>query len=375
MERHHQRRGSAGEWNNSTISAITLDTILSDISCVDLRYSPDLCQGGTSPFEFNNNTSHAAEIAKKKKQIAMRGRIMAMDALKIMPVTSHKERQQHADAEMMPPMPVRKPSDTASQVDTMISSEERFVQSVGIDPAAEASSSSLSTKSDEHDTPVMPRRRLSPEFTNPTRCSPIRHSFQHRSGTIHLDDIVLSEFNDDGREVEEISVITPPNPPNNSGPSNMDYTFGGVYSLTDTVIHSSSALPHGSTLGSPCFARWEPEEGRFPSRKTVTRRNEQAGHGRPARQPNSTMKVIRESSSAGSVISMGEGGIIYIGKDDCPRRNAKWSGGRVDIYVHAVDTTTKGDNNFASSPFSTLHSSSSSSHAAPRLPRRIPSST
>jgi hypothetical protein len=194
----------------------------------------------------------------KRKQAAMRGRSLAMEALKFMTGRNAEDRNgsvQRNGSEVMPAMPIRKASMNPVEPVASVSndtSDERF------------QASSLDNRS-EHGTPVIPPRQSS------------------------------------NRLEEEMMTAKSNIPLSNASCTNFKPSQLSLVSYAST-IHTPSLLSTISPLSNLYLERWDPEIGieHFRTSRSCARCNRWNDNNlnhtsvTPAKQENSSMKVIRE---------------------------------------------------------------------------------
>jgi hypothetical protein len=293
----------------------------------------------------------------KRKQTAMRGRSLAMEALKFMTHDRNDFYQRKGSAEAMPAMPIRKASvNLAGPVESASkdTSEERF--------QASSLESFCKTKKNQsvHGTPVIPQRHPSEVIESP-RVTPSKRLAEEKTTV--------------GSQVPLLNVSS-----TNVKPSQLSF-----HSYASTM-HTSPLLSTISPLSNVCLERWDPEVGVEHSRTSIRsithnrwNNNDHDQRGvTPAKQNSSSMKVIQESSKEEDdhfVQSVQEDfeTTIIMGCDDGQRTTLPVRIREQDIGVVSspsspicsMDTGSGGTNNNSSCK--------SNPFAPPRQPRRKPS--
>jgi hypothetical protein len=323
----------------------------------------------------------------KRRQIAMRGRSLAMESLKLVTVMNHQERngsiQRNDSAEMMPAMPIRQVSkNLVEQIgavvppSNIITSEERFRAST-LDSCCEVDGD-LKNRS-QHGTPVMPQRRPSKGGNNnESQRGAVETTF------IEEEDVVTFLSTQVPCSIKTTSTIF------NSSPLSL-------VSCDSTIDDSSSRLSPKFSFSSPCLGRWDPEEGTQSPRKTLNggiyrRRNichdhEPAGVT-PTKQKDSNkstvVKIIPETSSSKTrdneymVYCYQKDGIDSTCMTSCGYRQTT----PVNVRIRQQQQQQQADIDFvptaslsplSSSTDSSSNSNSSNPSAPPRQPRRVSS--
>jgi hypothetical protein len=272
----------------------------------------------------------------KRKQAAMRGRSLAMEALKFMTTRNAKDRNgsvQRNGSDVMPAMPIRKASMNLVEPVASVSndtSEERF------------QACSLDNRS-EHGTPVIPPRQSSYRLKEEMMTAKSNVPFSNASST--------------NFKPSQLSIVS--------------------YAST---IHTPSLLSNISPLSNLYLERWNPEVGieHFRTSQSCDRWNDNDLNQTsvtPAKQKNSSMKVIREC------FKEKDDHVVHCEQEDgfgSPFMMDCWDGQRTSVFVRIRQQ----DIGIVSSPSSLLFpmetcsrrssysSCKSNPSAPPRLPRR-----